>query len=377
MHRGSWPETGDALVRTGRTSDEKTSILSNVTVYVPFPFVARCASRARRRVLIARRPEPGGTADLARPRPAICPREPRRVVPVDDESLERLKSSPMKLAVLFATATFSCNASNHGVPGGTLDAGDNPPVQLVFLHEPSNAGLNAVITPEIEVAALDAQGNIAPVSGRSSLRSHRTQKMRSSGARPRPCSRTAWPRSSISPSPLPARGIEIVASSPAVTASVASYLFAVFPSASTTRSTFVVDPGAATADGLMPIVAVVTALDDAGAPMPGQPVEISMTGVGADVFPSHGTTDGQGKFTTRLRSTTEGSAVATAMIGSISLTASATFTRAPCTLLFPSLPTLQHETMPVSAVTADFDGDGRVDLAIADGSSVQNLTRHG
>jgi Bacterial Ig-like domain (group 1)/FG-GAP-like repeat len=276
----------------------------------------------------------------------------------------------MKLALVAVIAS----ACSGGATSQSLDAGFDPPAQLMFLRQPASAGVNAVIVPQVVVIALDAQGSgvqlydgtvelsLAANAANATL-GGTVEVQFSDGI-------ATFYNLVVSTAGV---GYQLVASSATVPGTATSDPFDVTAAASTTRSTFALDPSGATADGLASISAVVTALDDAGAPMPGQPVHVAMTGSGADVFPSHGTTNDQGQFSTTLRSITPGAATATATIGSISLTASASFAPPACTLLFPGLPTMQHETMPVGATTADFDHDGRSDVAIVDGSSMQVL----
>ena len=169
-------------------------------------------------------------------------------------------------------------------------------------------------------------------------------------------------------------GYQLVASSTMIPGTATSNPFDVEAEASTTRSTFVLDPSGATADGLgVDQRCRNCARRCRCASMPGQPVHVTMTDPARMCFLRMARRTIKVSSRRRFARITPGSATATAMIGSVALTASAAFAPASCMLLFPGLPTMQHETMPVSATTADFDHDGRADLAIVDGSSLQVL----
>jgi len=299
----------------------------------------------------------------------------------------------MRRVALWAVVAISCTGGHSATPGDApgpidarivtdggpndgpidapIDAAPGPATQLEFLVQPSNAGVNALVEPPVEVAALDSGGHVTS-SATGLVYLTRTSAgvfVADAGVAVFQNGVATFPNLTIGT----AGEYQLVATAGLL--SVTSVPFDITSTPSATKSTLVLTPGQVPADGVTPISAVATARDDAGYAMPGQPVTVTLSGSGADVFPTHGTTNAQGQFITTLRSTTVGPAVATATLGaspdSIQLTADALFTTAPCTLLLPGLPTNMIGQTPAAVATGDFDGDGRLDLVLA-GS--QNLS---
>jgi hypothetical protein len=259
------------------------------------------------------------------------------------------------------------DAPHDAAVDAPVDAPIDPATHLAFVVQPSNAGVNAVVAPPIEVAALDVNGNVATSAG-GYAEIKLAQPVFLQGTPIALFTNGIATFSSVSVGS--AGTYELVAKASQVPGTVTSTAFEITDLASATKSSIVLTPDSVPADGVTPITAVVTALDDAGYAMPGQAVVVTLSGSGADVFPTHGTTNAQGTFSTTLRSTTIGTAVATATIGTppdtIAVTSTATFTPPPCTLLLPGLPTNMLPNRPSSVATADFDGDGKLDIAVTD-----------
>lgn len=132
----------------------------------------------------------------------------------------------------------------------------------------------------------------------------------------------------------------------------------------TSTSTLTASPSTAVADGIAPIAVAVTLRNSSNIALPGVAVTLAATGAGATLSPASGTTDGQGRFSAVLTSTTPGASTVTATAGSFMLDATVTFVAPPCTPHLPGLPATALGNGAWSLRINDFDGDGHKDAAV-------------
>jgi hypothetical protein len=127
------------------------------------------------------------------------------------------------------------------------------------------------------------------------------------------------------------------------------------------------------ADGQSTATISVRIRNEDGKPLANYPVQLLISGSQNTLTPAAGETNAQGVFTATLASTKAERKTITAIIpGSHNLTVSVIFTAARCTgtLLLPSVPQAGPVGVsPQSATTADVNGDGKPDLAVANGGS--------
>jgi len=143
-----------------------------------------------------------------------------------------------------------------------------------------------------------------------------------------------------------------------------------FGAASASTSSFSSSPAKAFASGDSPIGLTVVVRDAAGTPVRDQAVSFTSTEASDLLSPSAGTTDGAGRLTARATGTAVGSRTFTATIGAFQKTAAGELV-APCTT-----PGFAAQTAvavggsgPSAAAAGDLDGDGKLDLVTANSYS--------
>ena len=271
------------------------------------------------------------------------------------------------------SAVVTCGTGSSSPLNGSqqVEFTPGPAMQLVFLVQPQSTDAGVPFAPAIQVAAEDTFGNIATeVTGTITV-----------ALAPNPKQTTVSGTTSVALVAgvamfgdlnvrVPDQGYQLVASSTLISSSTTSYPFDISYGAPSSMSTLTLTPGSVAADGVTPITAVVTIVNDGGVGIPGQSVAVQMAGTGGDVFPRTGTTDDSGQFSTSLTSRLVATDQVTATSGSLVLTAMASFTAPPCTLLLPGLPAIPQGTSLSDVFAADFDGDGHPDVAVLHGGDL-------
>jgi hypothetical protein len=136
-------------------------------------------------------------------------------------------------------------------------------------------------------------------------------------------------------------------------------------------STFITTPSSATADRLSRVTATLELEDAFGAAIVGQAVVVSSADPLTLLSPTHGTTDGNGRFVTYATSTTPGTKSLRATAAGGALRTTATFTSIACSgnLGLPSVPQAVAHVEPFGVVSADINHDGKPDLVTTNENS--------
>lgn len=262
------------------------------------------------------------------------------------------------------TASVECQgeAASPLVTSADVQFTHGPVTQLAFVVQPSNTDVDVALAPAVVIAVEDGDGNVATdAAGTISVAlatnpgnvvlAGTAQLALSSGI-------ASFADLEVA---VPGQQYQLDATSSVTTATTTSDPFDVSYGPPSSASSLVLMPPAAPADGTSEIAAVVTLVNAGGAGIPDLPVSVTMPG--GDVFPHGGQTDSNGRFVTKLTSAVAGMPTVTATSGSVVLTATATFTVAPCTPLMPGLPTTAGPGF-AGIFASDFDGDGHQDLAV-------------
>src|SRR5262249_18772214 len=134
---------------------------------------------------------------------------------------------------------------------------------------------------------------------------------------------------------------------------------------STMTSSLAANPAKLPADGMSKSTLTLTLKDAQGNVIAGAMVSLTASGPGVTFVPAMGMTDMNGTFSATMTSMRVGPTTITAKSGMTSITTQVNFTAVPCagTLLIPSLPSPQVGLNPVRSALADFNGDGKLDIA--------------
>jgi titin len=134
-------------------------------------------------------------------------------------------------------------------------------------------------------------------------------------------------------------------------------------------SSLTASPTSLTANGTSTTTLTATIKDSSGNLLPGLTVSFSSTGTGNTFSTTSATTTSSGVATSTLKSTVAQVKTVTASVGSISLTVMVTFKFNCSGMVHFNTSTVTVGSHPQNILTADFNGDGFMDLAVANTNS--------
>lgn len=132
------------------------------------------------------------------------------------------------------------------------------------------------------------------------------------------------------------------------------------------KSSLTASPHSNDADGISTAQIAIAARNQYDVPISGLGVTIDVTGSGNTLGAMTIATASDGTSDTTLKSTTAESKVVSANFGPFTLSAPVEFFAPACTVLLPNRPSTVFASTARAMVTADFDGDGNVDVADAE-----------
>ena len=143
------------------------------------------------------------------------------------------------------------------------------------------------------------------------------------------------------------------------------------------RSTITAAPTSLEANGLDTTTVTFHVVNTFGAPAGGIPVSVMVSGTGNALAPTSGVTDSHGDFRATLSSTTIGMKVMTGIAGLAMVTGTVTFYPASCRPMLPTGPVPTLDASSGRIHVADIDGDGRRDVVAAGSQKISVLLNHG
>lgn len=143
------------------------------------------------------------------------------------------------------------------------------------------------------------------------------------------------------------------------------------------RSTITAAPTSVEANGLDTTTVTFHLVNTFGAPAGAIPVSVMVSGTGNTLAPMSGVTDSHGDFLATLSSTTTGVKVMTGIAGLAMVTGTVTFYPPSCRPMLPTgpVPTLDGYNSRIHV--ADIDGDGRRDVVAAGSERISVLRNRG